>query len=211
MSTVDRHRRSPAHAAAPGAARCAAAEPKQRGRVMGFIYRHPTIVARRGAAGRSDGPDRASSRPVWAPWTRPRWRRPSARAPPSALYWFGTDMLGRDVYSRVLYGSRVSLIVGFSVAALASVIGTFIGLIAGFIRWRRYHRHAGDGRADVDPADPAGDRADGADPRLGAERHHRHQRRRIPRVSAGWCAASCCRCANSPMSRRRSRPARGCR
>ena len=38
--------------------------------------------------------------------------------PPSELYWFGTDMLGRDVYSRVLYGSRVSLIVGFSVAAL---------------------------------------------------------------------------------------------
>ncbi len=34
--------------------------------------------------------------------------------PPSAQYWFGTDMLGRDVYSRVLYGARVSLIVGIS-------------------------------------------------------------------------------------------------
>ncbi|MFN3854177.1 MAG: ABC transporter permease [Phreatobacter sp.] len=53
---------------------------------------------------------------------------------PSALYWFGTDMLGRDIYSRVLYGARVSLIVGFSVAILASVGGLIIGLISGFIR-----------------------------------------------------------------------------
>ena len=66
---------------------------------------------------------------------------PTALAPakrtraPSALYWFGTDMLGRDVYSRVLYGSRVSLTVGFSVAALASIIGTALGLVAGFTRW----------------------------------------------------------------------------
>jgi len=54
---------------------------------------------------------------------------------PSALYWFGTDMLGRDVYSRVIYGARVSLIVGFSVALLASVIGLFIGLVSGMVRW----------------------------------------------------------------------------
>ncbi|MBN8938019.1 MAG: ABC transporter permease [Rhizobiales bacterium] len=53
---------------------------------------------------------------------------------PSALYWFGTDMLGRDIYSRVLYGARVSLIVGFSVALLASVGGLMIGLVAGFVR-----------------------------------------------------------------------------
>jgi peptide/nickel transport system permease protein len=53
---------------------------------------------------------------------------------PSELYWFGTDMLGRDIYSRVLYGARVSLIVGFSVAILASVLGLAVGLIAGFIR-----------------------------------------------------------------------------
>ena len=54
---------------------------------------------------------------------------------PSELYWFGTDMLGRDVYSRVVYGARVSLLVGFSVAILSSIIGLTIGLFAGFVRW----------------------------------------------------------------------------
>jgi peptide/nickel transport system permease protein len=66
---------------------------------------------------------------------------PTALAParrtrePSAMYWFGTDMLGRDVYSRVLYGARVSLIVGFAVAFFTSIIGLAIGLTSGFVRW----------------------------------------------------------------------------
>jgi peptide/nickel transport system permease protein len=55
--------------------------------------------------------------------------------PPSAENWFGTDMLGRDVYSRVIYGTRVSLTVGVSVAAMASIIGLAIGLCSGFLRW----------------------------------------------------------------------------
>ena len=54
--------------------------------------------------------------------------------PPSAEHWFGTDMLGRDIYSRIVYGSRVSLVVGFAVAALASAAGLAIGVLAGFIR-----------------------------------------------------------------------------
>ncbi|GGF57561.1 ABC transporter permease [Azorhizobium oxalatiphilum] len=54
---------------------------------------------------------------------------------PSELYWFGTDMLGRDLYSRVLYGTRVSLTVGFCVAIFASIGGLAIGLIAGYVRW----------------------------------------------------------------------------
>jgi peptide/nickel transport system permease protein len=54
---------------------------------------------------------------------------------PSALYWFGTDMLGRDIYSRVVYGARVSLSVGFGVAILASVAGLAIGLVSGMVRW----------------------------------------------------------------------------
>ena len=54
---------------------------------------------------------------------------------PSAQNWLGTDMLGRDIYSRILYGARVSLIVGFSVAILASIAGLAIGLVSGMIRW----------------------------------------------------------------------------
>ena len=54
--------------------------------------------------------------------------------PPSAAHWFGTDGLGRDVYSRVIFGARVSLIVGAAVAAIATVLGVLVGLVSGFIR-----------------------------------------------------------------------------
>ncbi|MBM3572547.1 MAG: ABC transporter permease [Alphaproteobacteria bacterium] len=54
--------------------------------------------------------------------------------PPSERFWFGTDQFGRDVFARTVYGARVSLIVGFSVAAAASVLGLIIGLLCGFYR-----------------------------------------------------------------------------
>ena len=54
---------------------------------------------------------------------------------PSGEHWFGTDMLGRDVYSRVIYGARISLAVGIAVAILSIVVGLAIGLVTGFLRW----------------------------------------------------------------------------
>jgi peptide/nickel transport system permease protein len=54
---------------------------------------------------------------------------------PAAGETFGTDMMGRSVFSRVIYGAQVSLLVGFSVALLATTIGLFIGLLAGFFRF----------------------------------------------------------------------------
>jgi peptide/nickel transport system permease protein len=76
---------------------------------------------------------------IFAPylWTvDPTALAPAKRMrPPSELYWFGTDALGRDVYSRVMFGSRVSLTVGLSVALLATLAGLAIGLVSGFVRW----------------------------------------------------------------------------
>ena len=66
----------------------------------------------------------------------PRALAPGHRLkPPSAEHWFGTDQLGRDLYSRVLYGARISLFIGFSVALFSSLIGTLVGMISASSRW----------------------------------------------------------------------------
>ncbi|MGI8542215.1 MAG: ABC transporter permease [Aridibacter sp.] len=53
-------------------------------------------------------------------------------ASPSAEHWFGTDSLGRDVFSRIVNGARVSLFVGITVVTIAGIVGIIIGAIAGF-------------------------------------------------------------------------------
>lgn len=105
---------------------------KRRGKVMGFIVRNPTIVIGGTLLGIM------IFIAIFAPYlgtVDPTALAPARRTrPPSAEYWFGTDMLGRDVYSRVMYGARVSLIVGFAVAAVSAGVGTLIGVVSGFVR-----------------------------------------------------------------------------
>ncbi len=63
----------------------------------------------------------------------------SLNAGPSLLHWLGVDSLGRDIYSRILMGSRISLAAGFLSVALGGVVGTFLGLMAGYYEgwWER--------------------------------------------------------------------------
>ena len=72
--------------------------------------------------------------PVW--WTGdPQQMRTAQRLqPPSAVRWFGSDHFGRDVYTRTLYGARVSLVVGAAVALVSLALGTTLGLVIGFYR-----------------------------------------------------------------------------
>lgn len=75
---------------------------------------------------------------ICAPWIAthdPRAISPMTRLlPPSAEHYLGTDALGRDVFSRAVWGGRVSIITGVSVALLTALIGIVLGLIAGFVR-----------------------------------------------------------------------------
>ena len=54
--------------------------------------------------------------------------------PPSAAHWLGTDALGRDVYARVIWGGRVSLLVGFTVVLIGAAFGTLLGAVAAYVR-----------------------------------------------------------------------------
>ena len=70
--------------------------------------------------------------PAIAP-TDPNFVNPADRLEfPSSTYWFGSDDLGRDVFSRVIYGARISLLVGVTVMVGATVLGSLIGLVAGY-------------------------------------------------------------------------------
>jgi peptide/nickel transport system permease protein len=54
-------------------------------------------------------------------------------APPTQAHWLGTDVLGRDVLSRILYGARISILVGIAAVILAAVLGTVLGSVAGYL------------------------------------------------------------------------------
>lgn len=70
--------------------------------------------------------------PLLAPWDPSRLDTKRILAPPSNSHWLGTDQLGRDVLSRVLYGSRISLAVGFVSVGIAMLIGVLLGSAAGY-------------------------------------------------------------------------------
>lgn len=74
---------------------------------------------------------------VFAPWIAahdPLQQNIAYRLePPSAEFWLGTDTYGRDVLSRLIYGARVSLLVGFVAVLIAMVIGSALGILAGYV------------------------------------------------------------------------------
>lgn len=107
--------------------------PRPRQGIYGFAWRHPSMAMGIGILAAM------TFAAVFAPLlgtVDPTALAPARRTlPPGAEYWFGSDAYGRDIYSRVLYGARVSLLVGFAVAVIASFIGLVIGLISGYVRF----------------------------------------------------------------------------
>jgi peptide/nickel transport system permease protein len=73
---------------------------------------------------------------IFAPWISPhdpsQLNLGARLLPPSAAHWFGTDELGRDVLSRTLYGSRISLLVAVAVVGISLTLGSVLGMLAGF-------------------------------------------------------------------------------
>ena len=73
---------------------------------------------------------------LFAPWIAPQDPAyidlPTRLSPPSSAHWCGTDELGRDIFSRLIYGSRISMLVGSSVVALSLALGLIVGAIAGY-------------------------------------------------------------------------------
>ena len=101
------------------------------GRVLEFARRNPTVVIGTSIL------SLMAAVAVFAPWlaTDPLFINPIDRLkPPSKEFWFGTDHLGRDVFARTVFGTRISLTVGLAVATFSTAIGMAIGLVAGYIR-----------------------------------------------------------------------------
>lgn len=71
--------------------------------------------------------------PVLAPYSQFKTHPAEALASPTAQHWLGTDALGRDTLSRVIYGIRVSLLVGVIAVAIGAVVGITLGLLAGYV------------------------------------------------------------------------------
>lgn len=96
------------------------------------LRRHPTLVA--GLVCLTLVVVAGAFAPLWGTGD-PLALRPAERLlPPSRERWFGSDQFGRDIYTRTLYGARISLVVGLAVAVLGLGAGTALGLVIGFYR-----------------------------------------------------------------------------
>jgi peptide/nickel transport system permease protein len=74
--------------------------------------------------------------PLIAPYDPLRQDLAGKFAPPSGAHLMGQDELGRDIFSRVIYGARISLTAGLAAVAIATIVGTFVGIVAGYFgRW----------------------------------------------------------------------------
>jgi peptide/nickel transport system permease protein len=104
----------------------------QRADFAGFARRNPTVIL--GSLLLLTIVLIAIFAPLIAPGD-PQALEPIKRLrPPSREYWFGTDMYGRDVFTRTIHGSRISLLVGFLVALISVGFGLIIGLLTGYVR-----------------------------------------------------------------------------
>src|SRR5262245_61772320 len=74
----------------------------------------------------------AVAAPVLAPHDPIRQDLGNTLAPPGRAHWLGTDNVGRDVLSRVIWGTRVSLVAGFVSVAIAVLVGGLLGIVAGY-------------------------------------------------------------------------------
>ena len=123
---------APQAAAFPGEFEEEAPRPGAWGRFREYWRRHPTVVVGGGLL------LAMAVVAVAAPWIAPdplRLNPINRLKPPSETFWFGADFLGRDIYARTVYGGQISLMVGIAVAAISTVVGLTIGLLAGYIRW----------------------------------------------------------------------------
>jgi peptide/nickel transport system permease protein len=71
--------------------------------------------------------------PLLTPWDPTKINLRAINQPPSWEHWFGTDKTGRDVFARVLYGGRISILVGLGSALISAVVGVIIGCYAGYV------------------------------------------------------------------------------
>ncbi|MBN9347996.1 MAG: ABC transporter permease [Devosia sp.] len=71
--------------------------------------------------------------PLLTPWNPTEINLRAINKPPSWEHWFGTDKTGRDVFARVLYGGRISILVGLGSALVSALIGVIIGCYAGYV------------------------------------------------------------------------------